>query len=63
MGFGLRVTPLVALPIWVGTVIVRARMVCDLLHGLVPLIHVELMTATQPRETLGIAIIIAILAN
>jgi len=64
MGCGLRLwlAPLVALPIWMARIIVRASMVGHLLHLLVALVHVELVAATQTIEALGIAIPIMVLA-
>jgi len=62
MGLQLRVTPLVALPIWVSSVVVCARMVCDLLHLVVTFVHVKLRATSQTRETLRIAIMVVILA-
>lgn len=46
VGLDFGVTPLVARPIGVSTVVVGAGMVGDLLHGLVALIHVKLMATS-----------------
>merc|ERR1719410_351421 len=63
MGLDFGVTPLVARPIWVTTIIVGASMDGDLLHCLVALIHVKLMATSQAWEALRIAIPISVLAN
>merc|ERR1719343_518396 len=63
VGLDFGVTPLVARPIWVSAIVVGAGMVGDLLHGLVALIHVKLMAASQAWEALCITIPIPVLAN
>jgi len=42
VGLQLRVTPLVALPIWVPPIIVSACMVGNLLHRIIAFVHVKL---------------------
>jgi len=63
VGFDFGVTPLVASPVWVTAVVVGASVIGDLLHGLVSLIHVKLMAASQAWEALRIAVPISILAD
>merc|ERR1719203_2650643 len=63
VGLDFGVTPFVARPVGVSAVVVGAGMIGDLLHGLVALIHVKLMAASQAWEALRIAIPISILAN
>jgi len=49
VGLQLWVTPLVALPVWMARVVLRARVVRDLLDILIALVHVELVAATHAR--------------
>mmetsp|Transcript_69783 Transcript_69783/g.199984 ORF Transcript_69783/g.199984 Transcript_69783/m.199984 type:complete len:271 (-) Transcript_69783:633-1445(-) len=59
----LRLAPLVALPIRVAVVVLRACVVRDLLNVSVALVHVELGTTAQTRKALGIAIVVSVLAR
>jgi len=63
VGLDLGVAPLVACPIGMAIVVVSARVVRNLLHNFVALVHVELVTATESREALGVAIPISVLAD
>jgi len=63
VGLDFGVTPLVASPIWVAAVVMRAGVVGHLLHSLVPLIHVKLVATSQAWEALRIAIPISVLAD
>merc|ERR1740139_1049657 len=63
VGLHLWLSPLVASPIWVAAIIVRARVVGDLLNLVVALVHVEFRATTQTFEALCIAIVIVILAS
>jgi len=62
MSLNLWVSPLVACPIWVITVVMSASMICDLLNVHVALIHVKLGTAAQTREALRITVVVMVLA-
>jgi hypothetical protein len=55
-------TPLVASPVGVPTIVVSARVVCDLLNLCVALVHVELSTTTQAWKALRIAIVVSVLS-
>mmetsp|Transcript_106270 Transcript_106270/g.266182 ORF Transcript_106270/g.266182 Transcript_106270/m.266182 type:complete len:255 (-) Transcript_106270:407-1171(-) len=59
----LRVAPLVALPCGILGVVSCASVVCDLLHVLVALVHVELVAAAQAREALRIAVVVLVFAR
>mmetsp|Transcript_54956 Transcript_54956/g.143443 ORF Transcript_54956/g.143443 Transcript_54956/m.143443 type:complete len:255 (-) Transcript_54956:436-1200(-) len=57
----LRVAPLVALPCGILGVVSCASVVCDLLHVLVALVHVELVATTHVWEALRVAIVVVVL--
>mmetsp|Transcript_31834 Transcript_31834/g.96243 ORF Transcript_31834/g.96243 Transcript_31834/m.96243 type:complete len:406 (+) Transcript_31834:215-1432(+) len=59
----LRVPPLVAGPVRVPAIVVRACVVRDLLHVRVALVHVELGAAAHVRKALGVAIVVPALAG
>mmetsp|Transcript_76242 Transcript_76242/g.247312 ORF Transcript_76242/g.247312 Transcript_76242/m.247312 type:complete len:385 (+) Transcript_76242:1085-2239(+) len=63
MGLVLRVAPLVARPVGVAGVVIRAGVIGDLLDIGVPFVHVELGAAAHIWEALRITVVVPILAG
>mmetsp|Transcript_76243 Transcript_76243/g.247319 ORF Transcript_76243/g.247319 Transcript_76243/m.247319 type:complete len:384 (+) Transcript_76243:1085-2236(+) len=63
MGLVLRVAPLVARPVGVAGVVIRAGVIGDLLDIGVPFVHVKLGAATHVGEALRVTVVVPILAG